>query len=54
MGLEVSLGLGLYISGLVLFARTLEEHLPLARRGIFRWLIVATFAVVGVLLIVWN
>jgi hypothetical protein len=54
MGLDVGIGLGLYVSGVVLFVRTLEEHLPAKRRRAGRWASIATLVLLGVLLMVWN
>lgn len=54
MEIETSIGLGLYVAGLVLFVRTLEDSLPLKKRRIGRWSSILTLFVIGVLLIVYH
>jgi hypothetical protein len=49
MEIEASIGLGLYVSGVVLLVRTLEEYLPLAKRRIGRWSSIVTLVLLGVL-----
>jgi hypothetical protein len=49
MEFDVGIGLGLYVSGLVLLVRTLEEYLPLDKRGIGRWSSIITLVLLGVL-----
>jgi hypothetical protein len=53
MELEASIGLGLYVSGIVLFVRTLEEYLPLNKRRAGRWASIITLILFGVMLMIY-
>lgn len=52
MGFESGIGLGLYVSGLVLFIRTLEESFP--KKKTARWASIITLIVLGVLFMFYN
>ena len=54
MEFETGIGLGLYVAGLILLMRTIEESLPLDKRKTGRWASIITFILLGWLLMVYG
>ena len=54
MEFETGIGLGLYVAGLVLLIRTIEESLPLDKRKNGRWASIITFILLGAVFMVYG